>query len=61
MYSLEYVGNFADANMPEDEVIIEDPGMLYMVPIQCMDMDACIFWRKQPMFREILQSHRRKR
>ena len=55
-YDLKYVGNFADGQMPEDEVVMQAWGMTYMLPIQCLDMYACIFWRKQPMFLDILKS-----
>ena len=55
-YELEYVGNFLDANIPENDVIMQEPGMTYMLPIQCLDMYACIFWRKQTTFFEILKS-----
>jgi len=43
--ALQYVGNFQDVAMPEEEIIFEHPAFLTMIPIERIDREICIRWK----------------
>lgn len=49
---LEYVGNFADAEMPADEIIFTDPGNMMMLLPDMLDDDCCLFWKMDKYYSE---------
>lgn len=42
---LQYIGNFLDVPMPEDEVIFTLPGEIMMMLPDMLDDDCCLFWK----------------
>ena len=48
--NLQYLGNFIDSMMPDDEVIFRDSALSMMLPIQCIDAHSCIFWKNHQRF-----------
>lgn len=41
---LQFLGNFQNTPMPDDEIIFTNPGCMTMLMPECFERDICIFW-----------------
>ena len=47
---LKYLGNFKDIPMPENELIIDYPGYMYLISPERIDIGCTYFWKKLQQF-----------
>lgn len=42
---LQFLGNFQNTPMPDDEIIFTNPGYMTMLMPECFEHEICIFWK----------------
>ena len=48
---LQYIGNFANVDMPKDEVVFTKPGEIHMALPKDFDYECCLIYRKDRFYR----------
>ena len=59
--NLEYVGNFQDVKLPEDEIIFQDPANTCLTLPELFDRDLCLYWEINDYCTPYLQDDERRK
>ena len=50
---LSFIGNFAEVQLPDDEMIFTEPGVILIMVLERLGLDLCLYWKRNKTYLSI--------